>query len=206
MALGAEHGFLALVAVLVASIFVVGQRFLSKKARRHNLLLTVTGEGERFFEQSGKSVVNLLRELTQGIAIQRFDIEDGQVQFRANVELQGSEDAAALMSQLQSKLPKFHVSYVNLDTLSSETRSHPEILGESPGVFGRIRGDRTICGAGGVERLDDVTELRGRYGARHLTRRHTRSHTTQHAPHTRRNMILLFGDGDDVTLGFSFEA
>ena len=117
LALGAEHRLLAFVAVLVASFFIVGRHVLSRRTRRHNLLLTVTGEAERFFEQSGKSVVDLIRELTQGLTIQRFDIEDGQVQFRANVELRGPEDTAALMSQLQSKLPKFRVSYVNLNTL-----------------------------------------------------------------------------------------
>ena len=117
LAFGAEHSLLAFVAVFVASIFIVGRSFLSKRVRRHNLLLTVTGEAERFFEQAGKGVVDVLGELTQGIAIQRLDIEDGQIQFRANVELQGSEDTMGLMSQLQARLPKFQVSYVNLDTL-----------------------------------------------------------------------------------------
>jgi len=117
LAFGAEHSLLAFVALFVASLFVVGRRVFSKRARRHNLLLTVTGEAERFFEQSGKGVVDVLKELTQGLAIQRFDIEGGQVQFRANVELQGPEDTTALMSQLQTRLPKFQVSYVNLDTL-----------------------------------------------------------------------------------------
>lgn len=117
LALGAEHRLLAFVAVVVASVFIIGRHVLSRKTRRHNLLLTVTGEAERFFEQSGKSVIDIVNELTRGLTIQRFDIEDGQVQFRANVELEGPEDTAALMSQLQSKLPGFRVSYVNLNTL-----------------------------------------------------------------------------------------
>jgi len=117
LALGAEHRLLAVVAVLVASLFIVSRHILTKKASRHNLLLTVTGEAERFFGQSGQSVVDVVKELARGLTIQRFDIEDGQVQFRANVELEGPEDTAALMSKLQSKLPNFRVSYVNLDTL-----------------------------------------------------------------------------------------
>jgi hypothetical protein len=117
LAFGAEHGSLALVAVLVATVFVVGRGLLSRKARRHNLLLTVTGEGERFFEESGESVLDVVGGLTEGVAIQRLDMENGQVQFRANVALNGPDDATALVSQLRSKLPKFRISYVNLDKL-----------------------------------------------------------------------------------------
>ena len=117
LALGAEHRLLAFIAVLVASVFILGRRFLSKRARRHNLLLTVTGEAERFFAASGAGVVDVLKEATKNLTIQRFDVEDGQVQFRANVELDTPEETTALMSRLQSKLPQFQVSYVNLDSL-----------------------------------------------------------------------------------------
>jgi uncharacterized membrane protein YhiD involved in acid resistance len=117
LAFGAEHGSLALVATLVVTVFIVGRGLLSRKARRHNLLLTVTGEGERFFEESGESVLDVVGGLTEGVAIQRLDMENGQVQFRANVALKGPDDATALVSQLRSKLPKFRISYVNLDRL-----------------------------------------------------------------------------------------
>jgi uncharacterized membrane protein YhiD involved in acid resistance len=117
LAFGAEHGLLAFVAALVATVFVVGRGLFSQKARRHNLSLTVTGDGERFFEQSGESVLDVLGALTEGVAIQRLDMENGQVQFRANVALKEPDDAAALVAQLRSKLPKFRISYVNLDKL-----------------------------------------------------------------------------------------
>jgi uncharacterized membrane protein YhiD involved in acid resistance len=117
LALGAEHRLLAFVAVFVISAFILGRRFLSKRAPQHNLLLTVTGEAERFFEDSGANVVKILKDSTKSLTIQRFDIEDGHVQFRANVSLQGPEETTALMSDLQTRLPQFQVSYVNLDSL-----------------------------------------------------------------------------------------
>ena len=117
LALGAEHRLLTFVAVLIVSGFILGRRFLDRRAQRHDLLLTVTGEAERFFEDSGTNVLETIKKATKSLNIQRFDIEDGQVQFRATVELDGPEETAALMSRLQDKLPRFHVSYVNLDTL-----------------------------------------------------------------------------------------
>jgi hypothetical protein len=117
LALGAEHRMLAFVAVGVVSGFILGRHLLGRRARQHNLLLTVTGEAERFFEGGEAGVVETLTGLTQGLAIQRFDLEDGQVQFRARVALRGPEETTTLMSELQSKLPAFQVSYVNLDSL-----------------------------------------------------------------------------------------
>jgi hypothetical protein len=117
LALGAEHRLLTLVTVLVASAFILGRRFLSSRARRHNLLLTVTGGAEPFFDHAGTNVVDVIRKATKALNIQRFDIEDGQVQFRANVELGGPEETTALMARLQTALPGFQVSYVNLDSL-----------------------------------------------------------------------------------------
>ncbi len=117
LSLGAEHRFLTLVAVTIISAFVLGRRFLSRKVRQHNLLLTITGEAKRFFQGSESSVVNLIKEMTQGVTVQRFDLEDDQVQFRATVSLESPEETTALMSRLQTQLPQFQVSYVNLDTI-----------------------------------------------------------------------------------------
>jgi uncharacterized membrane protein YhiD involved in acid resistance len=117
LALGAEHRLLAFVAVFIVSVFVIGRRFLSHRTSQHNLLLTITGDADRFLADSETAVVDTLRSLTKGLTIQRFDLEDGQVQFRANVALQEPEETTTLMSKLQTKLPEFQVSYVNLDTL-----------------------------------------------------------------------------------------
>ena len=117
LTLGAEHLLLTVVAVAIVSVFILARWFFSTNVGRHNLLLTITGEAERFFEGSGTNVLETLKKATKSLDIQRFDVEDGQVQFRAQVELDGPEETTALMSSLQANLPRLQVSYVNLDTL-----------------------------------------------------------------------------------------
>ena len=49
--------------------------------------------------------------------VQRFDLDDGQVQFRATVSLVDPSETKSVMSELAASLPGFRVSYVNLDVL-----------------------------------------------------------------------------------------
>ncbi|MGH9462482.1 MAG: DUF4956 domain-containing protein [Vicinamibacteria bacterium] len=117
LTLGAEYLLLTVVAVAIVSVFILARWFFAMNVRRHNLLLTITGEAERFFEGSGTNVLDTIKNATKSVDIQRFDVEDGRVQFRAQVELDGPEATTALMSSLQANLPRLQVSYVNLDTL-----------------------------------------------------------------------------------------
>ena len=118
LSLGAEHRLLAVVAVVIVTVFVVGRQFLTRAASKQNLLLTVIGDAERFLEGTDKDgVVEALERLTGGLTIQRFDLEDGQVQFRAAVSPANAEETTRLMSELKKEFPSFQVSYVNLDSL-----------------------------------------------------------------------------------------
>ncbi len=117
LALGAEHRLLTFVSVAIVSAFIVGRRFLSRRPRQHNLLLTLTGDADGFFDEKDGAFVETLKSLTHGLTIQRFDLEDGQVQFRANVALSTPEETTELMSNLREKFPQYQLSYVNLDTL-----------------------------------------------------------------------------------------
>jgi uncharacterized membrane protein YhiD involved in acid resistance len=117
LALGAEHRLLTFVAVAIISVFVIGGRFLRKRNRQHNLLLTVTGDAKPFFDMGDATAVDVIQDLTKVLTIQRFDLEDGHVQFRCTVSVKSPEETTNLMSRLQTKIPQFQVSYVNLDTL-----------------------------------------------------------------------------------------
>lgn len=117
LALGAEHRLLALVAVALVSVFIVGRRFFRNHQRRHNLLLTLTGDADGFFRDTDSAFLDTLKALTHGMTIQRFDLEDGQVQFRANVSVSTPEETTRLMADLREKFPSYQLSYVNLDTL-----------------------------------------------------------------------------------------
>jgi uncharacterized membrane protein YhiD involved in acid resistance len=116
IALGAEHRLLAVMTVLVVSLFIVGRSLLSGRARPQNLLLTVTGDAARFFDAGKDNLVETLQRLTGGLTIQRFDLEDGEVQFRANVSVRDPGETTRLMSELRARVPELQVSYVNLDS------------------------------------------------------------------------------------------
>ncbi len=118
LALGAEHRLLAAVAVVIVTIFVVGRRVLGRSASQQNLLLTVIGDAERFVDTADEaSVVEALERLTGGLTIQRFDLEDGQVQIRARVHPGGPKETTELITEIKKEFPHLQVSYVNLDSL-----------------------------------------------------------------------------------------
>ncbi len=54
---------------------------------------------ERFFEKEA-SVVDLIETLAGKVTVQRLNLEDGQVQFRAAVSLKTPKETAALVSEL----------------------------------------------------------------------------------------------------------
>jgi hypothetical protein len=120
LALGAEHRLLALVAVVVVSIFIAGRGFLFRRGKRagQNLLLTVSGNAASFFEREESALLEVLKRRSSGTTVQRFDLEDGQVQFRASLSLRGLEETTQLMAELQSKLPGYQISYMNLESLA----------------------------------------------------------------------------------------
>ena len=121
LALGAEHRLLAAVAVVIVTIFVVGRRFLGRSVSRQNLLLTVIGDAERFVDTvdtaDEANVVEALERLTGGLSIQRFDLEDGQVQIRAKVSPGSPKETTQLITEIKKAFPHLQVSYVNLDSL-----------------------------------------------------------------------------------------
>jgi len=120
VALGAEHRLLALVAVVVVSAFIVSRHWLSgrRRAGSQNLMLTVSGNAASFFEREEGELLEVLKRRASGLTIQRFDLEDGQVQFRASLSLRGLEETTRLMAELQSKLPGYQISYMNLESLA----------------------------------------------------------------------------------------
>jgi hypothetical protein len=118
VALGAEHRLLAFVAVAVVSLFIIGRGRLRGKPASQNLLLTVSGRASSFFEREEGELLEVLKRRSSATTIQRFDIEDGQVQFRASLSLGGVDETAALMAELQSKLPGYQISYTNLESLA----------------------------------------------------------------------------------------
>src|SRR5215213_8743201 len=89
-------------------------------------------------------------------------------------------------------------------------RRHPRsasrlLTPESLRVPARVRGDCVIGDGGRFERGYYIRELARGYGAGHLAVGQARAHAAQHAAHAHGGLVLLFGYGDDVALGLSFE-
>ena len=116
LGLGADRRLLTFAAIIVISAFIVARHHLGRRRTAHNLLLTITGDTKRFFEEE-REVVDLIEELAGKVTVQRLSLEDGQVQFRAAVSLKTPKETAALVSELHAQLPQFQVAYVNLDPL-----------------------------------------------------------------------------------------
>jgi hypothetical protein len=116
LALGADHKLLALVATAVVSVFVVGRRWFGAGRQQH-VLLTVSGDRRQLSPNGPDSLVRRVDALAGGCRVQRFDVEDGQMQLRAVVRSEKPEEVSALVDMLQNELPKARISYVNLETL-----------------------------------------------------------------------------------------
>ncbi|MBW1812908.1 MAG: hypothetical protein JRJ39_04300 [Deltaproteobacteria bacterium] len=89
----------------------------SLKNRHHNLLLTITGKKAAFFDKDKTKIDDIMNEVVGRYQIQRFECDDGQVQFRATIIPESERDLTIIMDTLQKKLPKCQISYVNLHNL-----------------------------------------------------------------------------------------
>ena len=87
------------------------------KNRRHNLLLTITGTKSAFFDKGKTKIDHIMEDIAGAYQIQRFECDDGQVQFRATISPDSERDLTVIMDTLQEKLPKCQISYVNLHNL-----------------------------------------------------------------------------------------
>lgn len=116
LALGAEQPLLALVVVVAATVFIVGIHFASGKGRQQNLLLTISGDAEKYFGEESGGVLAVVDELVGSYSLQRFDIEQGRGQVRIVINQKSGSETAALIAQLRKQLPECEFSYVNLES------------------------------------------------------------------------------------------
>ncbi len=117
LSLGADLILAAAVGLVVFTLFVIVQHRTRIKIRRHNLLLTITGEPDAFFGDDPGAAQRYIDSAIGSYEIQRFEHEHDQVQFRATVRPQANREITAMMADLREKLPGCQLSYVNLDNL-----------------------------------------------------------------------------------------
>ena len=115
-ALGAEQPLLALSLVVVGAVFVLGVHYVGGKGRRENLLLTITGDAEKYFGEESGGALAVVDELVGSYSLQRFDIEGNRGQVRIVVNQASGRETAALVAKLRKRLPECEFSYVNLES------------------------------------------------------------------------------------------
>ncbi len=92
LALGAGQPLLAVVLVVVATLFILGMYATSRGRQRQNLLLTITGDSQRHFTDEQSGVLSAIDELAGRYTLQRFDIENGRGQVRIVLSRTGARD------------------------------------------------------------------------------------------------------------------
>lgn len=117
LSLGAELPLLAVALVAVSTLFVVIMHWNGKVKRETNLMLTVTGDTERYFSGTKGKAIEVIDEVVKEYALHRLDIESGQGQLRISLGRRSPTDTAAIISELRGQLPDCEFSYVNLDQM-----------------------------------------------------------------------------------------
>ena len=119
LTLGAERWREAFAGVFVFTLFVIFTHYVGVfgKNRHHNLLLTITGKKAAFFDKDKTKINDIMEKVVGRYQIQRFECDDGHVQFRATITSDNGKDLSIIMDTLQKKLPNCQISYVNLHNL-----------------------------------------------------------------------------------------
>ncbi|MCA9192069.1 MAG: DUF4956 domain-containing protein [Planctomycetales bacterium] len=115
LALGAGQPLLAVVLLGLASLFIMGMSF-SQHPEQQNLLLTISGDAERYFGDSEQSALNILGEEIRKFSVQRFDVESDRGQLRIVINQSHVSETARTVSKLRQRLPDCDISYVNMQS------------------------------------------------------------------------------------------
>lgn len=115
LALGAGEPLLAVVLVMVVSLVVFSMHFATGRRREQNLLLTITGDSERYFAVGDQSALAALEATCQRYALQRFDVENNRGQVRVVIKEVHPRETIQMIARLRERLPECEISYVNLN-------------------------------------------------------------------------------------------
>jgi len=117
LSLGAGQIQFAFILVFIASVFIFIRRFLGKKSKPHNLMLTITGEADKYFDDPSNGALSVIEGNAEVFSIQRYEVEENIGILRVAVGKTSAAETVNLITNLRKKLPGCHISYVNMDTL-----------------------------------------------------------------------------------------
>jgi hypothetical protein len=117
LALGAESYELAIGGTLVFTVFVMFRHHGGRKPDTPALLLTITGNADAVFDGDNEKITPAVSQVINTYTVQRLEIDEDQIQFRAVVTPDNAEQIVAMVAGLRQRLPGCRVSYVNLSNL-----------------------------------------------------------------------------------------
>jgi len=108
VAIGANHVYLAVAAVVVVAPFVVWRGAGAQMDDR--LLLTVAAEPSSFFGADRGSVIDVVRRLTSEMIVERLDLRAERVLLRARISVRSGNDLIGLLAALRTRVVECQVS------------------------------------------------------------------------------------------------
>ena len=112
VALGARQRPLAVAVVVIVCLFVVVHQRLWPRTPDRTLLLIVSGDAERFFEEHA---LEQIPPVVQEFRMQRLEQEGDRIELSAVVTVTGPGGVAQLVADIRKKLPAFQFSFVEAD-------------------------------------------------------------------------------------------
>ena len=110
VAIGANHLPLAMVTVVVVAPFIFLRRRASKRHVEDNLMLTLSAQTTGFFDDDGGSVVDVVRNMTKGMTVERLEHSSGQVLFRARIQVENADQVVDLLTALRTRVSQCQVA------------------------------------------------------------------------------------------------
>ncbi len=116
LSLGAAQPLLAIVIVVIASVFIIGMHGFGRQRQQQKMMLTVTGDSERYFAEQESSALSKVESLVGNCSLHRLDIENGRGQIRVMLPGATARDVNRLVVSLHKEMPDCEFSYVNVAT------------------------------------------------------------------------------------------
>jgi hypothetical protein len=117
LSLGAQYPELAVAGVLMFTVFLIVRHRIGRRGGDETLLLTISGPREAMLDGDPQRIAGTLREAVGAFTIQRVDVEDGHVQFRAVIAPENQEQVLNVVAAVRDRMPGCSISYVNLANL-----------------------------------------------------------------------------------------
>lgn len=111
LGLGAGQTLITTIGFSIISMFIYLKKFAATKEENENLLITVRSEGEN--KVSLETVVNILKEKSQGLKIKRIDNESDLMEASLLVNIDNFEILKDVIASLETLNPNIKITYLD---------------------------------------------------------------------------------------------